>query len=234
MKILCLILARGKSKRVPNKNIKPLAGKPLIAYTIECAKRSRYINKIVVSTDSDEIARVCEGYGAAVPFRRPADIAGDDSTELDAFLHALNWLKENEKYMPDLIVKLFPTSPFRKSESVDKAIELLINNPQADSVRSVRLCSEHPHKMWSIKDGRLYSLIPLQEKLAQAHTLSYHLLPEVYVQNAAIDVTKPATIYEKDSITGTNILPLIMDERESIDLNTQMDFEIAEHLIRKK
>ena len=112
-KIMCLILARGGSKRIPHKNIKKLVGKPLIAYTIECAKRSKYINRIIVSTDDKVIAKVAKEYGAEVPFYRPDEISQDDSTELDSFKHALSWLKENENYEPDLIVKLFATAPFR-------------------------------------------------------------------------------------------------------------------------
>lgn len=233
-KILALILARGGSTRVPNKNIKPLEDKPLIAYTIECAKKSRYINRVIVSTDNEEIAKVAQGYGAEVPFRRPSVISQVDSTELDAFLHALKWLKENESYEPDLIVKLFPTSPFRKPESVDRAIELLLNDPKADSVRSVRLCSEHPHKMWIINKNknRLESFVLKEDKLPEAHTLSYHLLPEVYIQNASIDVVRAEVVLKKNSITGTEIIPLVMDEIESHDINRLLDFTVAETILR--
>jgi len=231
MKILCLILARGGSKRIPGKNIKILAGKPLIAYTIECAKRSKYINRIIVSTDDEKIAEIARAYGAEAPFLRPAEISKDHSTELEAFKHALSWLKNNDDYEPDLIVKLFSTSPFRKTESVDKAIELLLSNPEADSVRSVTLCSEHPYKMWTIEKNLLKSLIPLEQKPKDAHTLSYQILPTVYIQNAAIDVIKPKNIWEKDSITGDVILPFEMDEYESVDINNPIDFFLAESMI---
>jgi len=235
MKIICLILARGGSKRVPNKNIRLLGGKPLIAYTIECAKKSKYINRVIVSTDSDGIAKIAEQFGAEAPFRRPMEISGADSTELDAFKHALKWLKENECYEPDIIVKLFSTSPFRKAETVDKAIELLMKNSKADSVRSVRLCSEHPYKMWTLgKDGLLHSFVPREQKLPEAHTLAYHQLPVIYIQNASIDVTRPLNIWQKNSITGSRILPIIMDESESVDINTPLDFELAEVLMEKR
>jgi len=232
MKMLCLILARGGSKRVPHKNIKSLAGKPLISYTIECAKHSNFINRIIVSTDDKEIAKVANKYGAETPFLRPDNISKDTSTELEAFKHALSWLKENENYEPDMIVKLFPTSPFRKTESVDRAIELLLNNSQADSVRSVTLCSEHPYKMWTIEQNYLKSLIPPQQKPKEAHTLSYQLLPTIYIQNASIDVTRPKNIWEQESITGKNIIPFIMDEYESLDVNTSLDFQLAELLMK--
>lgn len=233
MKILCLILARGGSTRIPRKNIKELGGYPLIYYAIQAAQKSKYINRIIVSTDDEEIAQIAKKYGAEAPFYRPKEISKEDSTELEAFEHALNWLKEREGYVPDLIVKLFPIAPFRKAESIDKAIELMLANPQADSVRSVRLCSEHPYKMWVIKDNRLRSLIPLEQKPKEAHTLSYQVLPTVYIQNACIDVMKPSNIWDKRSITGTEIIPFVMDEIESIDINTPLDFLLAETVLKR-
>ncbi|MFC1496772.1 cytidylyltransferase domain-containing protein [Candidatus Margulisiibacteriota bacterium] len=232
--IMCLILARGRSKRVPRKNIRELAGKPLIAYTIECAKQSKYINRIIVSTDDQEIAAVAREYRAEIPFLRPAEISQEDSTELDAFKHALEWLKENERYQPDIIVKLFATSPFRTTQSVDKAIELLLKNPDADSVRSVTLCSEHPYKMWTITGDQLRHFIPPEKKPREAHTLSYQVLPKVYIQNASIDVIRPDNIWTKESITGEKIIPFVMGEIESVDINMPIDFELAEILLEKE
>ena len=232
MKIMALILARGGSKRIPRKNIKTLGGKPLIAYTIEGAKQSRYVNRIIVSTDDPEIAAVSEQYGAEAPFLRPKEISQEASTELDAFRHALSFLKNEEGYVPDLIVKLFATAPFRKTESIDKAIDLLLANPEADGVRSVKLCSEHPYKMWILgADGYLQSFIPLKQKPKEAHTLSYQILPTIYIQNANIDVTRPANIWKKNSIIGSRILAYVMDEFESVDINTPIDFSLAETLI---
>lgn len=233
MRVLCLILARGGSQRIPKKNIANLAGHPLIYYTIKTAKESKHINRIIVSTNDKEIADVAKTLGAEVPFLRPAEISKGDSTELQAFEHALKWLEENEGYVPDLIVKLFPTSPFRTVQSVDKAIELMSANPDADSVRSVRKCKEHPYKMWTIDGNRLLPFIPWEKKPKEAHTLSYQVLPTVYVNNANIDVTKPSTVWQKKSITGTNIVPFVMDETESVDINTPLDLVLAEVMIAK-
>jgi CMP-N,N'-diacetyllegionaminic acid synthase len=233
MKVLCLIIARGGSQRVPNKNIRLLAGRPLLAYSIEAAKRSRYVDRIVVSTDSEAIAKVAAERGAEVPFRRPAEISQGHSTELQAMEHALGWFKDHESYEPDFVVLLRPTSPFRTSETIDRAVELLMNDPNAHCVRTVRLCSEHPHKMWLMNpDGRrIRSLIPVEQKLPEAHTLSYQLLPTVYVQNASMDVFRARNIWELHSTTGTEIIPLVMDELESVDINTEIDFLLAESLI---
>ncbi len=230
MKILAFIPARSGSKRIPNKNIKLLNGKPLIAYTIESAKKSKYINRIVVSTDSEEIATVAKEYGAEVPFLRPKEISQADSTEMQFFEHALNWFIQNENYEPDLIVQLFPTSPFRKPESIDKAVEEMLQHPEADSLRSVKLCSEHPYKMWTIEDGYLKPFVKSED--SNLHTLSYHLFPKVYIQNASIYITKPNTIKEKKSPVGDIIIPFVMGEMESIDINTLLDFQFAEMIMR--
>jgi N-acylneuraminate cytidylyltransferase len=236
MQVLCVIIARGGSQRVPHKNIRPLAGRPLLAYSIEAAKRSGYVNRIIVSTDSDAIAEVAGREGAEVPFRRPAAISQSHSTELQAMEHALGWLKDRECYEPDLVVLLRPTSPFRTTATIDRAIELLRDDPDAHCVRTVRLCSEHPHKMWIMDSAgrRLRSLIPVEQKLPEAHTLSYHLLPTVYVQNASMDVLRPRNVWELRSTTGTEIIPLIMDEWESVDINTEIDFILAELLMTQR
>lgn len=230
-KILGFIPARAGSERIPNKNIKPLNGKPLIVYTIEAARASKYINRIVVSTDSEEVATVAKGYGAEVPFMRPKQIAKSDSTEMQFFEHALDWFSENEQYEPDLIVLLYPTSPFRKSESIDNAIELMFKHPESDSLRSVKLCSEHPYKMWLSQGEYLQPFVKTIDP--NSHTLSYRLLPTVYIQNASIYITKSRTIREKGSPTGDLIIPYIMDEFESVDINTPLDFKFAEMLMKE-
>jgi N-acylneuraminate cytidylyltransferase len=233
---LGLIIARGGSQRVPYKNIKPLAGRPLIAYSIDAAMRSRYVNRVVVSTDSDAIAGVSVQEGAEAPFRRPQEISQGHSTELEAVEHALTWLREHGGYEPDFVALLRPTTPLRKSETIDRAIELLLSDPAAHSVRTVKLCSEHPHKMWVMDDEgrRIRSFVPVEQKLQEAHTLSYQLLPTVYVQNASMDVLRPSNIWNLRSTTGTEIIPLVMDEFESVDINTPLDFLLAEALIGQR
>lgn len=227
MKILALIPARSGSKRIPNKNIAHLNGYPLIYHTIKEAKLSQYINRIIVSTDSERIADIAKSYGAEAPFLRPESISKDTSTELELFNHALNWLKKNENYEPDLIVKLFPTSPFRTVISIDECIRLKFKYPKADSVRSVKLVKEHPFKMWKIWNNRLH---PIMERPREAHTAAYQTLPKFYVNNASIDVTTPKVI-RKGSITGNNIIPYIMDETQSLDINAEEDLILARALM---
>lgn len=232
LQILGLIPARGGSRRIPMKNIKPLNGRPLVAYTIETARACKALSRIVVSTDSDEIAEVAARWGAEVPFRRPAALATAEATELELFDHALGWFHTHEGYVPDLIVLLYPTSPFRRAESIERAVQEMLKHPEADSLRSVRACSEHPYKMWTLGDGYLRPFVRDPQGTDQ-HTRSYHLLPEVYIQNASIYITRPATITAKRSTTGDLVIPFVMDEMESIDINTPLDFRLAELLMRE-
>ena len=148
--VLALIPARGGSKGLPGKNILPLAGHPLIAYSIEAARLAPGITRVIVSTDSQEIAEVARCYGAEVPFLRPAAYAADDSLDFDVFFHALNWLKENENYTPDLLVQLRPTSPIRYVADIENCLGRLAENPGADSLRIVTKAFHTPYKMWQL------------------------------------------------------------------------------------
>ena len=139
MEILAIIPARGGSKGVPRKNIRLVAGKPLIAYSIEHALHSNLITRVIVSTEDQEIADVSRQHGAEIPFRRPENLAGDKSIDLDVFKHALEWLEENESYSPDVIVQLRPTCPVRQVSTIDRAIQTFIDIRHADSLRSVHL-----------------------------------------------------------------------------------------------
>lgn len=230
--VLGLIPARGGSKSVLKKNMKLLAGKPLIAYTIEEARESRFITRLIVSTDDEDIARVSRKYGAEVPFLRPKELAEDDTPDLPVFQHALKWLKENEDYTPDIIVHLRPTSPFRKAEHIDAGIELLTKDKKADSVRSVCQPGQTPYKMWKMRDGYLVPLLTLEEKAMEPYNMPRQKLPIVYWQTASVDVTRYNTIMGKNSMTGERILPLIIDEEYSIDLDSETDFRIAEEIMK--
>lgn len=230
-RVLALIPARGGSERVPAKNLRPLGGRPLIAWTIDAARRAETIDRVIVSTDTEEIAAVARASGAEAPFLRPSAIAQRDSTEMEFLLHALDWLRLHEAYEPDVIALLYPTSPFRRAETIDRAVRTLAAHPDADALRSVRLCSEHPYKMWTIQDGWLR---PLLAGDTNTPTLSYQRLPVVYLQNASIYLTKPRTIREKGSPIGDLIVPFVMDEDESVDINTPLDLALAEMLIERR
>ncbi len=156
MEILALIPARGGSKSIPGKNIKPLAGYPLIAYSIAAGKAAQRINRVIVSTDDQEIAAIASRYGAEVPFLRPTEFSQDNTPDLPVFQHALAWLAKEESYHPEIVVQLRPTSPFRRTWHIDNAVDLLLENPDADAVRTVCLPFQNPFKMWQIApDGSL-------------------------------------------------------------------------------
>ena len=161
MKILAIIPARSGSKSIPHKNIRSLSGKPLLAYSIEHAIKSEMINRVIVSTDSEQYAEIARSFGAETPFLRPKEISEDNSNDRDFFIHALTWFKENENYVPDICVHLRPTHPVRKIQDIDEMIKLLISNPDADSVRSVvRNDTYTPYKMWFLKkDNELKPLM---------------------------------------------------------------------------
>ncbi len=209
--ILALIPARGRSKGIPRKNLLPIAGRPLIAYSIEQALASRFVTRTIVSTDDDDIARVALAYGAEVPFRRPAELAQDDSTDLDVFRHALRWLREYDRYECELVVHLRPTGPVRRVERIDEAIALILADPAADSLRSVSWPTQTPYKMWRIVDGLLEPLLRLPG-IDDAHSRPRQSLPEVFWQNGYVDVVRPEVVLDRGSMTGERVLPFVVQE----------------------
>lgn len=225
--VLCLVPARGGSKSIPLKNIYPLHGRPLIAYTLDVAKACRSISRTIVSTDSAEIAQVCRELGAEVPFLRPASIAEDNTPDLPVFAHALEWLAREENQHPEIVLHLRPTSPLRTAAMVEKAIELLRAHPEADSVRAVCPPMQNPFKMWTLgEDGFLHPL--LNTPIREAYNQPRQALPPVYWQNGYLDVIRATTITQKKSMTGDKILPLVLDSTEVIDIDSLETLHLAE------
>ena len=212
-KILALIPARGGSKGIPGKNIMMLAGKPLIAYSIIQAQESKWINRVIVSTDDEQIAAVSRQWGAEVPFMRPAALAGDLSPDIDAFRHALEWLKANEGYEPEMIVHLRAPGPVRKVERIDAAVQLLLDHPEADAVRSVRLAQQTPYKMWHLTENGYMQPVVRAPGMPDSQSVPRQMLPKVYWQNGYVDVVRPRAILEKQSMWGDCALPFIVEEK---------------------
>jgi CMP-N,N'-diacetyllegionaminic acid synthase len=208
--VMALIPARGGSKSVPRKNLLPVAGRPLIAYSIMHAKACPSITRIVVSTDDDEIAAVAKELGADVPFRRPADAASDTATDFQVFRHALNWLAEHEGYVPELVVHLRPTGPVREAALIQRAVQLMLQNPDADALRSVGTAEQTPYKMWRIEGSFLRPLIELPG-YPEAHSMPRQKLPAAYWQNGYVDIVRPRTIIELESMTGHVVLPFVVE-----------------------
>ncbi len=233
-KILALIPARGGSKRVPRKNIKELGGKPLLAYTIEQGKASKYIDRLIVSTDDEEIVKVAKEYGAEVPFTRPAELAGDAVTDFPVFVHTLEWLRDHEQYRPDIVVQLRPTHPLRKPEDIDRAIELLAEHPEADSVRTIKEPDQTPYKMYKIGDGEfLEPLLPIPG-VPESFNLPRQKLPKAYEHVGVADVMWHRTLMEKKQMTGAKIIPLVLEDYPYSGINTLEDWEKYEYWIGKK
>jgi CMP-N-acetylneuraminic acid synthetase len=225
--LLGLIPARGGSKGLPRKNLRPLCGKPLIAWTIEQALKSKYLDKVVVSTDDTEIAEMSKKYGAEVPFMRPKELATDEAKSVDVILHAIKFFESNNQHF-DTIVLLQPTSPLRATENIDKAIETFFEN-NCESLVSV---SEAPHSLfWSfeIKNGYLEPFLgkDFLNKRRQD-------LPKLYLPNGAIYISTKETIEKYISFFTDSTYPYIMPPERSIDVDTELDFRIAELLINTK
>lgn len=216
MNILAIIPARSMSKGITNKNIRLLNGKPLLAYSVEQALKSKYINRVIISTDSPMYAKIAEKYGAEAPFLRPSRIAGDLSTDLEVFQHALNSLKKHESYSPEICVHLRPTYPIRKVKDIDAMIGILIKNRNIDSVRSVVLSPLTPFKMWYRDKNGFLSPVAIS-KIREAYNNPRQLLPGTYMQNACIDVIRSKVILEKKSMTGKRIFGYVMDDFFDID-----------------
>lgn len=230
--VLALIPARGGSKSIPRKNIKPFLGYPLLAYSIAAGLQAETVTRVVVSTDDEEIAAVARAYGAEVPFLRPAHLAQDATPDLPVFVHALRWLAEREGFRPEVVVQLRPTTPVRPPGMVDEAVRLLLSRPEADSLRGVVPSGQNPYKMWRIApDGTLRPLLTL-EGVAEPYNAPRQSLPPTYWQTGHIDAIRTRTILEKGSMSGQVILPLVLDPAYTVDLDTPLDWLRAESLVR--
>jgi len=227
--VLALIPARGGSKGIPRKNIKKFAGYPLIAYSIAAGLQSRLVTRVIVSTDDPEIAEIANEWGGETPFLRPDEFARDNTLDFPVMKHCLDWLAENEDYHPDVIVWLRPTSPIRPTSCVDDAIQLLLDHPEADSVRGVVSAGQNPFKMWTLdeKSGVLKPLLRV-EGIQEPYNAPRQVLPDAYWQTGHIDAIRTKTILEKQSVTGDVILPLMIDPRYTVDIDVPSDWEIAE------
>lgn len=233
-KILAIVPARSGSKSVVNKNIRLIDGKPMLAYSIEHAKQSQYINRVIVSTDSEMYARIAEQYGAEVPFLRPAEFATDTALDYDVFNHALTFLKQEENYVPELVVQLRPTYPIRDVEDIDKMIEQMLEDETIDSMRCITPAKEIPYKMWLCEetDSDFSPLRPLMTDIDECYNLPRQQLPKVYYQNACIDVIRTEVITKQHSMSGKKIMGYRM--KENFDIDTEEEFKKAEEFLKIK
>ncbi len=237
MNILAIIPARGGSKGIPGKNIKPFCGKSLLVWKIESAKKSKYINRILVSTDDENIANIARETGAEVPFLRPQEISGDLATDVEFLNHAVDFLKEQEGYIPDIILRLPPTSPLATEKHIDEGIEKLLNTPDADAVRPITESPKHPYKMWKVEQKGLFLEPFLDSQFTgfdEPHNLPRQLFPRVYVHTGAMDILWLKTLKNLNSTSGKKTAFFFMDAEDSVNIDHPVDFELAEFLMNKK
>lgn len=232
-KVLALATARGGSKGVPGKNIKLLNGKPLIGWVIGAAKNSKYIDRVILSTDGENIAKVGGEQGAEVPFMRPKELAQDMTPDTPVFEHALAWLRDNEGYIPDIVVHLRPTGPMVSSEELDEAIELLADHSDSDSVRSIQEPNKPPYKMWKMDGEFMIPFVSDMPGMRDWHTAPRQSLPKVFETTADIGIMWAKTVTEKHSVIGDKVIPFLL-QRPTVDIDNLFDFEIAELLMKKR
>ncbi len=230
MKALGVIPARGGSKSVPRKNIAILGGKPLLAYTIAAAQASRRLTDYLVSSEDEEILRIARQYGAPTPFVRPAELSTDDAPSLPVVQHAVREMERLKGLVYDIVVLLQPTTPFRLAQDIDAAIDKLIAT-QADSVISVcDVGAYHPARMRWIIDDRLVELPIREEKELQRR----QDLPPVYIRNGAIYAVRREVVMVQNSMVGKISRPYIMPQERSVNIDSQLDFLLAEILLQQK
>jgi N-acylneuraminate cytidylyltransferase len=228
--VIALIPARAGSKRVKGKNIRTLGGHPLLAYTVRAALDSGLFGSVVVSTNSEEIATIARHYGAEVPFLRPEPFAADLSPDIEWLEYTLAELKKRGRSF-DAFALLRPTSPFRAPETIRRAWATFVSVPQADSLRGVELCKQHPGKMWELEGKFMVPLLKNGPKSPPWHSTPYQALPKVYAQNASLEMAWTRVVEATHTIAGERIVPFVTEGHEGFDINNPEDWVVAEHLL---
>lgn len=227
--IVGVIPARGGSVGVPLKNIRELCGKPLIYYVIKAALASKYLRRVIVSTDHEEIARISREYGAEVPFRRPADISEDVPTEF-VIQHAVKFIEKEEGKKTDIVVTLQTTTPLLNNKDIDATIEKLVKEG-LDSVITVKEVEEYPAWMVKVNDKGLIEPFPGQDLLGEI-TVRQNL-EKLYIPNGGVYVTKRDVLMKEDRIIGKKCGAIVMPLERSVDIDTVLDFKIIETIMRE-
>lgn len=231
MKIVCLIPARGGSKSIPHKNIIKLGKYPLIAYSIAVARLSNYIEEIVVSTDSEEIAAIARRYEASVPFLRPEEISRDCSLDIEFFQHYLDFLQSKSIEIPDLIVHLRPTTPLREVKVVDSAIEYMMENNEATALRSMHKTHLTPYKMFRLK--REYAIPFLNYKgVKEFYNLPRQVFGDAYIPNGYVDIIRPSVLRKTGLLHGNRIK--VWETAKIADVDVLGDYDFASKILQEE
>ena len=230
MRVVAFIPARAGSKRVPDKNIRVLAGHPLLAYSICSALESGVFDAVICATDSGGYADVARYYGAEVPFLRPSGISGDRSPDIEWVRWMLNMLREQGREF-DAFSILRPTSPFRQADTIRRAWSLFQADRTADSLRAVEKCRQHPGKMSVVRGNRMLPLLPFAVADTPWHSSQYAALPEIYAQDASLEIAWTRVPLEQNSIAGEAVIPFVSQKMDGFDINEPDDWWMAERLI---
>jgi len=229
---VALIPARSGSKRVPGKNIRSLEGHPLLAYSITAALESDVFDSVICATDSEEYADIARFYGAEVPFLRPASISGDKSPDIDWIKLMLTSLADCGRAF-DIFSILRPTSPFRTADTIRRAWADFLNNTTADSLRAIEKCQQHPGKMWVVQGNRMLPIMPFEVDSTPWHSSQYTSLPEIFTQNASLEIAWTETALNSNTIAGTAVIPFYTTGLEGFDINNPEDWFLAEYYLSK-
>lgn len=226
--VLAITLARGGSKSIEKKNIYPINGVPLLAYTVEEAKKSKLIDEYIVSTDDEEIRNVAKEYGAEAPFLRPDHLAADDATSGEALQHAVEWMEENRDEEYDYVVELMATNPMKSATHIDDAIEKIIDTGADSVIGMVQLYDNHPRRIKRIVDDQIVEFGPEEEIGSRRQDLT----PDVYLRNGAIYAMKKDALMRTGHKYGhEDSRPLVMPDRTSVNIDEPIDVRIAETVI---
>jgi N-acylneuraminate cytidylyltransferase len=231
VEVLALVPARGGSKGIPGKNLIDFLGRPLVEWSIAAALDAKLVTRVAVSTDDDKIAEVSLAAGAEVPFRRPPELSGDLVPDFPVFEHALQWFAQEEGYEPEIVVHLRPTSPVRPPGLIDEGIRRLIEAPNAHSLRAVCEPMENPFKMWRIENDLLTPLV--DSGVVEGYNRPRQELPDVYWHCGTLDVVRATTILDRRSISGTVILPFVIDSSLAVDIDDLRSLRHAAQIARE-
>ena len=225
--VVALIPARSGSERVHDKNIRPLAGHPLLAYAVATALLSEIFDRVVCSTDSGKIAEVAQRYGADVPFLRPPELATSTSPDIEWITHALEHLDEHY----DLFAIVRATNPFRGPDVLRRGLEQLLATPEADSIRAVELVKQHPGKMWVLEGKTMRPLLDQSHLDVAWHAGQYQALPEIYVQNSALEIAWTRVVSQTGTREGRVVAPYLTRAYEGFNIDDEDDWDRARRLL---
>jgi CMP-N,N'-diacetyllegionaminic acid synthase len=231
MKIIAIIPARSGSKGIKDKNINLLGGIPLFAYSIVAAKMIPEVDRVIVSTDSEEYAALARQFGAETPFIRPKEISGDKSTDFDVFLHIIKWLRTNEGQVTEVMLHLRPTTPLRDPKIMQQALDIFFRSPEASSLRSGHAAPESPFK-WFLKDENNFFKGFRDDLTPEKVNLPRQLFPNVYIPDGYIDIIRSSCVLEKNTLHGDKML--VFESPMCIEVDTIDDFNYLEYQIKKE